>query len=222
MSILDEYTKLWLESDVAVSNVTGSSPRDVDLNVRVPKPFHFGPPPTGWGRELEGYLSELGTSGPIGRDPTRRIATADANVVIVRSWWAQHALNGLHTRLSIATIREDGQAGPQTMASLDAARQHVVAVRRAVQVPVSGERPLSSSGPWASHVGIDARVETFLALSPVAPIGSGLRPGAAPDPGVEIVVGPVTFEEPEPRSSGGGVLLAVSAFLGAYYLLRSK
>lgn len=224
MPDLEEYTKLWRDSDVAVSNVTGAAPRDVDLNVRMPRPFHFGPPPTGWGRELEGYVTELGSpTGPIGADPTRQIATADPNMVIVRTWWVQRALNGLHTRLSIATIREDGQAGPQTMSSLDAARQRVVAVRRAVQVPLRNERPTAATGPWASHVAVDARVEAYLAQSVADPIGSGVRPAAAPsepDPGV--TVGPVTFEDEQPAatSGSGGTLLLVSLFLGGWYLLR--
>lgn len=213
---IDEYTALWdAEERMTAQPAPVRRGREPSVNAPWPRPWNFQPPRRGWGRQLAAL-------GDIGTDPYRRPSDPDPSYVVVRTWWVQRALNGLRTTrtgLAFGPLVEDGQAGPATMAALEQARSAVVSTRPAVQVPLRDERPMAASGPWASHVAIDARTETLLSTSPSSPVGSGLRPGAPPVRGSssDVVVGPVTFEEDAPVSGRRWVFLGVLALGGVLF-----
>lgn len=228
---MDPYLRLWAQSERTSRGATTPSgaPRlDWDVNLPVKKSWHFGPPPGGWSAnsDIDGYmgLGRLGTepsayaTGAIDYDPSRQISDTDRNYVIVTTRWAQRAVNGRQ----LARLVVDGQAGPATMRALEEARHRTAATRPPLQVPSRTERPMASSGPWASHVALDLRTEDWLRRAPRV---ADPRPaGTVDDEGSSITVETPPATSPETVSSGAGAALPILA-IGAglvWMFVRSR
>lgn len=211
---LDSYLDLWSQAESMTNGYTETGARrlDLDVNVKVPQPCHFGPPPAGWGMDLAGLhgLGEL--------DPTRRPAVPCggktafhydmASPKDVSTRWVQTKL-----RDSGAAITVDGVFGPRTLSAL---MFFANPSGQRVSGPGDLERSMRFEVCSSTRIVVASGLE--LALSTVPP-----RP--SPGGGPEVTVGPVTFED-EPTttaSSGVGAILPL-AFLGfgLAYLFRGR
>lgn len=116
-SRLDEYLSLWQGEEKKTAGLTPSgSPRlDLDVNPKVPKTWHFGPPPSGWGASLSGlggYATERRPAtwcGGSGHTP----GSPRPGFWEVPTRWVQERLRALGKSIAL-----DGVYGPQTASAL--------------------------------------------------------------------------------------------------------